>query len=114
MGTDKTITLTTITTSHNGYDGVLTQSQGAQTFTNLQVFENGDTSNHDGIKVTTNGYDFTLSNSYVSGNGRNGIRATVGGLTHNVRVIKSYYFGNGQYGGVDAPDIVTDEKLAFA
>ena len=113
-GTAKTITLTTVTTSHDGYDGVLTQSQGAQTFTNLQVFENGDNANYDGINVTTNGYDFILSNSYVSGNGKNGIHATVGGLTHNVRVIKSYYFGNGQYGGVDAPDIVTDGKLAFA
>ena len=64
--------------------------------------------------MTTNGYDFTLSNSYISGNGKNGINATVGGLTHNVKVIKSYYFGNGQYGRVDAPDILTDGKLTIS
>jgi hypothetical protein len=113
-GTAKTITLTNVTTSHNGYDGILTLSHGATTFTNIKAFNNGDTLGYDGINVTTNGYDFTLSNSYISGNGENGIYAMVGGTAHNVKVIKSYYFGNGQFGSTDAPDIVTDGKLTFA
>ena len=113
-GTGKTITLTTVTASHNSYTGIETTSHGAQTFTGIQAISNGDSKNADGIDVSTNGYDFTLSNSNVFGNGRYGINALVGGLTHNVRVIKTDYFGNGQYGSTKAPDIYTDGNLEFS
>jgi hypothetical protein len=112
-GADKAITLNKVTVISNGYNGIDAVATAASTFTYIRAINNGFYSNCDGVKVNTTGHNFTITNSFLSGNGNNGLDATVGGSPQKVRVLNTFYFGNGRYGSGDSPNISTDGILSF-
>jgi hypothetical protein len=104
-GTGKAITLNTITTNHNGNQGIFAQATAASTFSYVKAYDNGYTG-YNGIEVNTSGTNFTLASSYLSGNGYNGLNVT--SAPGIVYVKGCFYYGNGRTGGSDSANINTN------
>jgi hypothetical protein len=111
-GSLKTVTITTAYLKNNGNSGIVGQSTAATSFTGVKVFNNGLTLNWDGINWNTGGYNFTITNSVVSGNGRYGMYVIVGPL-NTLKLVNTLYFGNDHYlfGPNYIKDISTDGSL---
>jgi hypothetical protein len=115
-GAGKFIKASNVTLKWNSYHGFLGTADADCTFTGIKAFNNGlATSSKDGINMNTNGHNFTLTNSYLTGNGQNGLDVTVGGTSHTVKVTASYFFGNDHYtASSTVKDILTDGTLQIS
>ena len=86
--------------------GLFIDTIGAINITGLTANGNGilaAPNDRDGLEFNSHGFNVLVQNSTLTGNGRNGIRATLGGAVLTVKA--SSFFGNDLAGGVPDPNI---------
>jgi hypothetical protein len=112
-GVGKAFNATNVVTNGNAFSGINGTATANSTFTGVKAINNGIyNSDCDGIYMDVTGYNFTISNSVVTGNGQNGMEIWTGGLSHTVKVVNTFYFGNDHYAGTGTvKDILTDATL---
>ncbi len=88
------VTITSAVVTHNYWYGISITTKGTVTLSSIESVANGLTMEMDGINLLTHGKNALVQNSVISGNGRNGIYANLGGAGFTLTVKKTYYMGN--------------------
>jgi hypothetical protein len=97
-GLGKAINATNVTVKGNAYNGFSGYATADSVFTNIKAIDNGIlNSDSDGIYMEMDDKNFTISNSFIYGNGQNGLEV-VTGTGNIVKVINTFCFGNDHYG----------------
>jgi putative surface-exposed virulence protein len=86
------VTITTALARGNHLSGIAIDTNGAVTLTGIQALFNGTSSDMNGINLSTVNKNVLVQNSVISGNGKNGIYASLGSGILTVK--KTYYMGN--------------------
>jgi hypothetical protein len=113
-GTGKYFNSTNVNARGNYNNGINGYASANSTFTNVKVYNNGVTTNQDGIYMyLTSGNDFTISSSTITGNGRYGAYAVLGG-SNAFKLISTYFFGNDHYNGSLSQEVATSGLLQIS
>ena len=105
------LTLTNITANSNLQEGLRVNiSSGSVSISNATIFNNGVSWGADGMYFGALGYDVTIANSTILGNGFYGIRALIG-VGQSLTVNSCLVIGNDRWIPAARPDIYTDGTL---
>lgn len=94
------VTITGGSFSHNSRSGIHLTTSADVLISGVSVIGNGDGADVPGIYVV-NGGNITLSNSVMTGNGKEGLYA-VSGSPATILIYKSFFFGNNRYNPYDS------------
>jgi hypothetical protein len=116
-GAGKAFNSTNVTVKGNAYHGISGYATADSVFTGIKAIDNGIlNSDSDGIYMELDQKNFTISNSFIYGNGQNGLDVTTSDSTKILKVINTFCFGNDHYGYgmTGAKNILTDATLQIS
>lgn len=97
LGTGNVV-ITGAVTTHNYMQGIYISTNGSATLSSVESVSNGmNGADLDGVYLITHGHNALIQNSVITGNGRNGVYANLGGAGLTLTVKKTFYMGNNRY-----------------
>jgi hypothetical protein len=113
LDVDGVVNLTTGTVRSNGNTGMMIETHAAITITGFSVMDNGRGAaplfDLNGMNLVSDGYAININSSNITGNGKSGIVANMGGNVLTLR--SSSWMGNNMSGGDYDPNLLWTGSL---